>query len=453
MKLNRKWILVASLLLSVVMATSGTLAYMTATASKTNTFTVGNVAITLDEPSWEDKSLIGPGVTVAKDPTITNTGRTAAYVWLTVDVPNSVYDYISFDTLGAGWTNAGATKGEDVTTVVFKYNNNEDNKLASNATTTAAFSSVTLAKEIPEDVFDALAATFDMVVKAYAIEATFDSFDDAYNAYGSETGDGPADSGDDDSKKYEAPTDAYRVTNSDELKQAILDGKTDILLAAGEYNWSGTGKQGVNPLYKLNLYGESKDAVIYMTAEGGEGADYDFDCYDVTFTGLTISSDEANGNWTSGWARMSATYNDCVINNTYMTYEGTHVFNYCTLNDTGNSYNIWTWGADNVTFDHCTFNCEGKSIYMDGNSGTLTKLTINSCVFNDNGDNSVVDNKAAVETGKTYGSKYELIVNETQVNGYAINPEGTSTNSTLWANKHSLTTDQLNVVVDGVDVY
>ena len=48
---------------------------------------------------------------------------------------------------------------------------------------------------------------------------------------------------------------------------------------------------------------------------------------------------------------------------------------------------------------------------------------------------------------------YELIVNNTIVNGFAINNKGINTDTTLWANKNSMPQDKLNVVVDGVDVY
>ena len=37
----------------VAIAATGTLAYFTADDSATNTFTVGNVAIDLEEPSWD----------------------------------------------------------------------------------------------------------------------------------------------------------------------------------------------------------------------------------------------------------------------------------------------------------------------------------------------------------------------------------------------------------------
>ena len=120
---------------------------------------------------------------------------------------------------------------------------------------------------------------------------------------------------------------------------------------------------------------------------------------------------------------------------------------------TGNSYNLWLYGASTVSFEKCTFNCDGKSIYVDGNGAAGTNVTVNTCIFNDNGDGTAVNDKAAIETGKTYGQRYELIINNTTVNGFVVNPTGLSTNSTLWANKHSMGTDVLNVVVDGVDVY
>lgn len=80
-----------------------------------------------------------------------------------------------------------------------------------------------------------------------------------------------------------------------------------------------------------------------------------------------------------------------------------------------------------------------------------TKLTINNCTFNDNGGLNV--KKAAVEIGNDYGSSYVLIVNNTVVNGFAINNEGINTGTTLWANKNSMGKDKLSVTVDGKKVY
>ena len=78
-------------------------------------------------------------------------------------------------------------------------------------------------------------------------------------------------------------------------------------------------------------------------------------------------------------------------------------------------------------------------------------MTVNNCTFNDKGGLS--DKKAAIEIGDDYNKSYELIVNNTTVNGYEINDKGINTNTTLWANKNSMPKEKLNVVVDGVDVY
>ena len=60
--------------LAAIAIVGGTLAYFTdKTGTKTNTFAVGNVKIYLDEPRWveSDTHTLMPGVTYAKDPTIT----------------------------------------------------------------------------------------------------------------------------------------------------------------------------------------------------------------------------------------------------------------------------------------------------------------------------------------------------------------------------------------------
>jgi hypothetical protein len=108
-------------------------------------------------------------------------------------------------------------------------------------------------------------------------------------------------------------------------------------------------------------------------------------------------------------------------------------------------------GAYTVEFNKCTFNSTGKSIYVDGNAGNRITVKVNNCTFND--DDTCATDKAAIETGKTYGWNYEIFITGSTFNGFTVNPTGLSTNSVAWGNKHSMTTDQLNVVIDGVDVY
>lgn len=58
--------------LVAVAVVGGSLAYFTDEEKATNTFTVGNVDITLTEPKWDvEKATLIPGREIAKDPTIT----------------------------------------------------------------------------------------------------------------------------------------------------------------------------------------------------------------------------------------------------------------------------------------------------------------------------------------------------------------------------------------------
>ena len=224
------------------------------------------------------------------------------------------------------------------------------------------------------------------------------------------------------------------------LDAAIASGATTIELGSGTYIVpdSAQGKT-------LTIIGNG-DTVIATQDDGSyEGCDYSLDGSTVTFENITINTDSSTY---TGYARMKGTYNNCTINGTYTLY-GDSVFNDCTFNVTGDVYNIWTWGANNATFNNCTFNSDGKAMLLY--STVNTNLTIDGCTFNDNGGLS--DLKAAIEIGNDYGVSYNLIVNDTVVNGYEINDKGINTGTTLWGNKNSMGTDKLNVVVDGVDVY
>ena len=76
--------------LVAVAVVGGSLAYFTDNAEKTNTFTVGNVDITLTEPNWDasgskDALEAYPGEPLAKDPTVTNDGANPCFVRIKVE--------------------------------------------------------------------------------------------------------------------------------------------------------------------------------------------------------------------------------------------------------------------------------------------------------------------------------------------------------------------------------
>ncbi len=99
-----------SIALVLALAVTGAVAFMTARDSAENKFTVGNVAINLTEPSWDENNAkdIVSGQIIDKDPTIENTGKNDAYVYMMVEIPKDTvtadefYPLFSF-TANEGW--------------------------------------------------------------------------------------------------------------------------------------------------------------------------------------------------------------------------------------------------------------------------------------------------------------------------------------------------------------
>ncbi len=236
----------------------------------------------------------------------------------------------------------------------------------------------------------------------------------------------------------------YIASSNVGITNAISAGATTINLAQGDYIIPSSAQRKT-----LTFIGtgtpEDVEVAVTKVGTGYENCDYGLDGSTVTFEGITITT---NSSTYIGYARCKGTYKNCVINGTYTLY-GDSKFERCTFNVSDDVYNIWTWGAPNATFDGCTFNSDGKAMLLYGTENT--NLTIENSVFNDKGGLS--DLKAAIEIGNDYDKSYTLVVNNTVVNGFAINDEGYNTNTTLWANKNSMGTDKLSVTVDGVKVY
>lgn len=209
-KITALCLCVALLAIAVVGAS---LAYFTDTKSATNTFTMGNVAIKLDETNVNDPNgarvtsnayNVYPGAVVTKDPIVHNVGANAAYIRATVNVSNwmnlvSAY-YPDFEAtfpndgykaalnllvgeLGEGWSVVGVEAGDTFTIGQFdaKFILKYEGTLAANADTTAMFQTVT----IPTGIDNANADSFKEVkVVAQAIQAdSFDTWEDAFAAY------------------------------------------------------------------------------------------------------------------------------------------------------------------------------------------------------------------------------------------------------------------------------
>lgn len=194
-------------------AIGATFAYLTDTKTVNNTFTMGNVAIKLDETNVNDPTgdrvtsnaySVYPGAVVTKDPIVHNTGKNAAYIRATVNVsnwmnlcaayyPDFKYTFgqegykaalnLLVGELGEGWSVVGVTAGDTFTIGQFdaKFILKYDGKLAAGADTTAMFQTIT----IPAGIDNANTESFSGVkVVAQAIQADgFDTWEAAFAAY------------------------------------------------------------------------------------------------------------------------------------------------------------------------------------------------------------------------------------------------------------------------------
>ena len=158
---------VAMLAIAIV---GGSLAYFFDSDAKTNTFTVGNVSIVLNEPNWDQTGAaeafdVYPGEALAKDPPVTNDGKNPCFVRISVtnldqfaaefNGAQIIYrtDYVD-NALGTNWV-----KGNDG---YFYYSK----VLNPGETTDALFDQIVIPKELTND-----APAKDIVVTAYAVQA------------------------------------------------------------------------------------------------------------------------------------------------------------------------------------------------------------------------------------------------------------------------------------------
>ena len=218
--MKKKSILMAAIavMLVAVLVVGGTLAYFTDTKSATNTFTMGNVKIKLDESNVNDPNgnrvtsneYTGmlPGIQYKKDPVVTNTGKNGAYVRAVVTIENGMnwlglyydktttppqvdaFEKLICNTLGKDWEIVGfkyvmSTQDHPTSDIVvtLKYTG----VLKSGDATSAMFEKIMLpANATTSDITTRVAqnGVFHIDVVAQAIQADgFTSWNDAFAAF------------------------------------------------------------------------------------------------------------------------------------------------------------------------------------------------------------------------------------------------------------------------------
>ena len=196
-----------------------------------------------------------------------------------------------------------------------------------------------------------------------------------------------------------------------------------------------------------------------LTLKASEGAEVVFDMGDakpnlgganVTFEGITFNWD-ATTDYKGLQHAGDLKYNNCTINGKVFLYGTSEIFTNCTFNQNVADYNVWTYGAKDVTFNKCTFNSAGKSVLIyTEDSNMFNNVTVTDCDFI---ASASVEGKAAIEMDSSLTAGISLTIDsETTATGF---DEGSVSGNSLWNNKKGNSTDANNditVVVAGETV-
>ena len=189
----------------------------------------------------------------------------------------------------------------------------------------------------------------------------------------------------------------------------------------------------------INVVGVGEGVVLNMQDKTpGVNADVNIENVEIVFS---------NNNYKGFQHTGAEYYKNCTIVGQPFLYGENVVFDNCTFEQTSaNAYNVWTYGAKNVTFNGCTFNSAGKSVLVYHEGGISQNVTFNDCELN---ASAPAEGKAAVEIDSSFPNggtgHYTININNTEANGFAL---GSVSFNSLWNEKKG---DNCTVYVDGVE--
>lgn len=174
--MNKKKTIIAIVvvLLALALIVGGIFAYFTDTQSATNTFTIGNVDITLTEDAWDPANgqNVTPGQTIAKDPTIenTSTSQNPVYIFAKVDVPYyDSADVFTYD-LNTGWVEIADAVTGNTHTHVYAYEQSGSMKSVAYQESATVFNNVTVRNLANNTTVPNDGTPLNVVVTGYGIQ-------------------------------------------------------------------------------------------------------------------------------------------------------------------------------------------------------------------------------------------------------------------------------------------
>ena len=462
---------VLALLMCVTMLIGATFAWFTDTAStEVNKIQAGNLDIELayknsttggkfkeankETPVFDNNALWEPGHVEYVVLKVSNAGSLALKYKLGINIDNEVgstnvygnafklSDYIRFAVLDGDRTGDSVDRDALVAAAtdskLIKEGYTAENQLLP-ASTDNSQKVVTLVVWMPTTVGneanhkkDATAPSIDLGISVAATQDTVES--DSYgNTY-------------DKDAKY--PDVAYTQASTQEELNAALNNPTDangnatskiaINLNRGSYTLPGSQMSNK----EISIAG-TEDTVIDLKA--GTAAHN----ASITMEGVTVES--TNGNYTGIQHAAATTFKDCVIKGQPFLYAKDVQYINCTFEqDSSSAYNVWTYGAGNVLFKDCTFNCAGKSVLIY-NEGSINGQTVEfqNCKFN---ASALVAGKAAIEIDSSLlpdGGAYKVIIDQATADNVTGFDSGSVSQNSLWNNKKGT---KATVIVAGTTV-
>ena len=345
-------------------------------------------------------------------------------------------DYIKFGVVDEDLS--GKTRDEMVAAVTDSKLIKEGYSKESHLDTTDANETVTLVVWMPTDVGNkanykvgAAVPEINLGINVAATQYTHesDSFGNQYD------------------KDAQYPDVAYtQASTQDELNTALNNptdangnptSKIAVDLKKGSYTLPGD-KMGNK---EISITG-TKDTVIDLTS--GTAADN----ASITMEGVKVKS--TNGNYTGIQHAAATTFKDCVIKGQPFLYAKNVQYINCTFEqDSSSAYNVWTYGAGNVLFKDCTFNCAGKSVLIY-NEGSINGQTVEfeNCKFN---ATESVAGKAAIEIDSSllHNGIYKVIIDQATANSVSGFSTGSVSKNSVWNNKNG---NKATVIVAGSTV-
>ena len=226
---------------------------------------------------------------------------------------------------------------------------------------------------------------------------------------------------------YEVP--GTEVKDNNQLKKAVLEDGAVVKLAANQ-SFSLPSTVGDN----VTIMGSTGSKIVIPTAVAWSGKTVKFQDVELAY---------GNVDYVGIQHAKAVKYENCKFTGVHFSYAVDAQYVGCTFtqND-GESYNVWTYGSNKISFTDCKFNCAGKSVLIYSESATLEQTaTFNQCTFT---ASQAVEGKAAIEIDSSLGPDYDVYINNCTDSGF---DNGSESHLTLWNQKKG---NKTNLWVDGV---